>query len=90
MTDKIPNQSVAYVRVEHNHGILELINARTYYKNGYRYIEGTVVGGGQTSRLFHATSYKAFDVLKRLSWCIGSSRLVKSEPGRYYVSAVFC
>lgn len=77
------------ITVEHNHGILELVNAEVFIDNGYRYIRGTCVGGGQTSRLFHAHSYRAFETGKLTEWCIGSSTIYGNDTDGYRVSAVF-
>jgi len=79
----------AELTVEHNHGILILENARVVYHGKYRYVTGTCMGGGQTSRLFSAHSYTAFETGGSMDWCIGSSRIHKLEDGSYRVSAVF-
>jgi hypothetical protein len=76
--------------IEHNHGVLILRDAETFTRDGYGYAAGIVEGGGQTSRLFHATSYTPFPVGVRKEWIIGSSKPRERKPDDWYVSAVFC
>ena len=47
--------------IEHNHGVVILQDAVLLKEaNGYQYARGICIGGGETSRLFSATSYKPF------------------------------
>ena len=75
--------------IEHNHGELILRDAETFTRDGYGYAAGIVEGGGQTSRLFHATTYRAFHVGERMEWIIGSRVPQERAPGEWQVSAVF-
>jgi len=79
-----------HVTVEHNHGVLELANAYFTREGGYSRIVGTCVGGGQTSRLFSATSYTPFKTGEEKSWYASEDRCYQtSTPGRFAVSSVF-
>lgn len=78
--------------VHHNHGDLVLQDATEFItEEGYRYVKGICIGGGQTSRLFHATSYQPFKTGIEMTWCIGSSQVWESsmEKGRFEVNALF-
>lgn len=89
--------------IKHNHGTLVLADAlveeRAPYKDSatgkeypQRFAVGTVVGGGRTSRLFHATSYKPFPVGERMEWPLYGRTIypVHDKAGSYTVDCCFC
>jgi hypothetical protein len=89
-------QYLGGIVIDHNHGQIVLCNAtwrpyplgREHYNvdgnNGY--IEGTVVSGGHTSRLFHCSSFKPLPVgtIHRQDYC----PITRIHSGR--ISCVTC
>lgn len=88
--------------IEHNHGTLILADA---FLDDRGLVTGTVLGGGEMSRLFHATSYRLFPVGQQMSyplwgripypqWSIGRAEGGKwvehPTPGSFRVSCVTC
>lgn len=87
--------------VRHNHGYMKLRDATV--DDGVA--RGTIIGGGETSRLFHATLHRPYKVGEpgsypiysrniRPLWTRGGGvdgRWVESPtPGEYEVSVEFC
>jgi hypothetical protein len=88
--------------IEHNHGVLVLqdVTFETYTRpktdwsteSAGRVAVGTVVSGGQTSRLFHATSYTPFKVGSTMKYDLYGREPYCSnrETDEWYVSCVSC
>jgi hypothetical protein len=77
--------------IEHNHGVVILKDAYLVEEKGTQYAKGICIGGGSTSRLFHATSYRPFDTgvemlypCHRTPWCSDEAL------DQWQVSVVLC
>lgn len=88
------------VTIRHNHGVRILENATVVKQDGKTYIKGICVGGGETSRLFTATSYTEFQTGTQHIENIGSSKVVNTggwtgadgvtRPDCWTVDITFC
>lgn len=81
--------------IEHNHGHLTLadVTVTEVESCGYKFknARGTVVDGGVTNRLFHATSYTPYPVGQPMDRAIyGTPRCVDEAKDHWYISQVFC
>lgn len=89
-----------YIRT--NHGHIELANVTVVKEYDYdesrrgggkfhgMVVEGTIVGGAETSRLFSATSTKVFPVGKSMKVDLYGKKPWHREPGRWEVSLECC
>jgi len=89
--------------IYHNHGNMKLRNAiLVEYEIEYRDNDGRmkkgvgrqafgiIVGGGETSRLFHATSSKAYKVGDVGTWDLYAHKVRDEGAGNYSVDVCFC
>jgi hypothetical protein len=91
-TDALP-AVLPNLYIEHNHGHYELKDATLVpqAREGCFTARGTVVSGGEASRLFHATSYRAEPVGEVREYDIWNRRVYETgTPGHYRVSICFC
>jgi hypothetical protein len=86
------------LRIHNNHGTLILKDVTITkeprcYSPGHEFMAqiatGTVAGGGQTSRLFHATHFKPYPVGERMSYEIARRRIDEHE-GIAHVDVCYC
>lgn len=92
------NRILPELRITHNHGSLVLKDAElipyTYNGRTCHTARGTVVSGGVTNRLFHATSTTPFPKGEIMSWDIFGKEPLEAwdakGTGRYYVDCCFC
>lgn len=91
------------LRITHNHGFMLLANATLDPASGY--VTGTCLAGGETSRLFHATSTRQYPVGEQNRWPL-YGREPRHEmsrgfgqdgkwhetptPGNFYIDCCFC
>ena len=77
--------------IEHNHGVVVLKDAYLVEENGRQYAKGICVGGGETSRLFTATSYRAFPVGAEMLYpCHRAMYCVDEAQDHWETSVVSC
>lgn len=77
--------------IEHNHGVLVLKDAYLVEEGGYKYAKGIVVDGGETSRLFTATSYRAFKVGSEMMYpCHRPVFCTDADKDEWCTSVVSC
>lgn len=95
-------ESFGTLTIRHNHGVDVLRDARVVKTYDYRYhgeqrvrfvgwiVEGVVVSGYSTSRLFSATStrHDAPGTVKR--WDLYGKRPTETSPGAFVVSMESC
>ena len=98
-----PQTYIGDVQISHNHGQITLKNATWYPypvgKEHYNadgtngYLEGEVVSGGHTSRLFWATSHTPLEVgsIRREDYCpISRIHPLYNNPSMKHISTCTC
>jgi hypothetical protein len=87
------------LEIEHNHGHLVLLDVTIRPNGEYQgaaqhLAEGTVESGGQMSRLFMASNYRAFPVGERMTWQLfgyaSAGRIQEGADGVARLSMVTC
>lgn len=88
------NQKLSQLTICHNHGQyvikdVELIPQGPGREHCFT-ARGTVVSGGQTSRLFHATSFRPEPVGEVREYDIWNRRIHDNRDGTHYVDICTC
>lgn len=87
------NRILPNLTIQHNHGSYVLKNVELIPQGPGREdcftARGTVVGGGQTSRLFHATSFRPEPVGEIREYDIWNRR-IRGGDDMYYVDICTC
>jgi hypothetical protein len=65
------------------------VGYRNYKFVGHR-VTGTIIGGGVTSRLFHATSFRPHPIGKVVTLDVYSHQIFKTSEGHYQVDTSTC
>lgn len=86
------NRTLQQLTICHNHGryVIKDVELIPQDREGCFTARGTVVSGGQTSRLFHATSFRPEPVGEVREYDIWSRRIHANGDGTHYVDICTC
>lgn len=89
-------RTISLLTIKHNHGVCVLLDVTLKpYKSGentWHVAEGTVISGGSTSRLFHATSHTPYVVGEKMEWDIHgkADHIYPDVGGGFRLDVTFC